>query len=229
MGTLKKIEWTEKRIQQSLKLHFLAPNTKKYEITNLYVFGWESDYLAITKSGVFYEIEIKVSKADFNNDFKNKQDKHLLFEQKGKLGKYSGWKGMPNYFYYAVPENLISKDEVPEYAGLIYVKWAGIEIVKEPKPLFDGKIDIDSLNLRDKFYYNMLSWQSKFEKLSEYDKEIKGLKKINWQLQKEIMAYDDDLSSLRCDLDEAQIEIKKLKDEIARRDNEASKGTVSEI
>ena len=80
MGTLKKTEWTEKKIQDRLRMYFMSPNTKKYEITNLYVYGWESDYLAITKSMVAYEVEIKVSRPDFKNDFKNKQDKHLLLK-----------------------------------------------------------------------------------------------------------------------------------------------------
>lgn len=45
---------------------------------NLFVYHWESDYIAITKNGYVYEVEIKISRADFLNDFKHKEEKHLL-------------------------------------------------------------------------------------------------------------------------------------------------------
>ena len=49
-----------------------------YQLTNSYVFPWESDYFGMTKkTGYVYEIEIKVSRADFLNDFKNKNVKHF--------------------------------------------------------------------------------------------------------------------------------------------------------
>ena len=35
----------------------------------------ESDYLCITKSGYIHEIEIKISRSDFANDFKHKKEK----------------------------------------------------------------------------------------------------------------------------------------------------------
>ena len=76
MGSLKKVEWTERKIQDKLRAYFFSPNSKKYEITNLYVYGWESDYLAITKSMIAHEVEIKISRSDFKNDTKNKIDKH---------------------------------------------------------------------------------------------------------------------------------------------------------
>ena len=72
MGSLKKVEWTERKIQDKLRAYFFSPNSKKYEITNLYVYGWESDYLAITKSMIAHEVEIKISRSDFKNDTKNK-------------------------------------------------------------------------------------------------------------------------------------------------------------
>ena len=75
MGKLPKhnvINLTETDIQDILSIHFLTPNAKKYEMENLFVFGWESDYLCITKSDLIYECEIKISRSDFHNDFKHK-------------------------------------------------------------------------------------------------------------------------------------------------------------
>lgn len=88
---------------------------------------FESDFLAITKAGYLHEVEIKISRSDFQADFKksstrsvfNKeikawerqsQSKHELIEQ-GKLS---------NYFWFCVPTGLITADEVPDYAGLLY-------------------------------------------------------------------------------------------------------------
>ena len=115
MGVLKKHEWTEKGIQDMLRYHFLSPATKKYEMANLYVYGWESDYLIITQSMLAYEIEIKISRNDFKNDTAHKKDKHLLLEGGDMLGKFNKESGMPNYFYYAVPAKLIQPEEIPEY------------------------------------------------------------------------------------------------------------------
>lgn len=209
MGILKKTEWTEKKIQDKLKLHFLSQATKKYEITNLYVFNWESDYIAITRSGIFHEIEIKISRADFKNDFKNKENKHMILESPKLFMTAPKPASLPNYFYYAVPEGLIKEEEIPDYAGLIYVQPWGIHIVKDAKKLHDEKLDLNKLNLCDKFYYNMLNWQSKYEKLADADKTIKELKNEIKGLHKNILYYDDELSNLNNELYEANLKLSK--------------------
>ena len=166
------IKWSEQLIQQQLRYSFLSPSSVKYFTENLNVYDWESDVLKITKSGYAYEFEIKISRGDFKNDFKHKKKKHLLLENKDDNTK------MPNYFYYVVPEDLITEDEVPEYAGLIYVHATIIgtsrvyyqfeEIKKAPK-LHTNKIDENNLKLIDKFYYNYIHWKHKHEKdLNEY-------------------------------------------------------------
>ena len=166
------IKWSEELIQQQLRYNFLSPNSVKYFTENLNVYDWESDVLKITKSGYAYEFEIKISRGDFKNDFKHKKKKHLLLESKDNGAK------MPNYFYYVVPEGLITEEEVPEYAGLIYVHATVIgnnrvyyqfqEIKTAPK-LHGNKIDENNLNLIDKFYYNYIHWKHKHERdLTEY-------------------------------------------------------------
>lgn len=212
MGTLRKTEWTEKKIADVLKQHFFAPNSKKYEITNLYVYGWESDYLAVMHSGLAYEVEIKISRADFKNDLNNKKDKHLLFEDGDMIGRFPKGSPMPNYFYYAVPEGLVKEEEIPSYAGLIYVQPWGIKIVKDAAKLTDKKFDTESLKITDKFYYNMINWQKKYDAVSDSANEIKNCNKT-------IMFYDERLSEETCHVCELELEIKKLKDEIKRRDN----------
>ena len=88
-------------------------------------------------------------------------------------------KKKPNYFYYAVPEGLIDKTEVPEYAGLVYVLPAGetrtrdgglcdgFYVVKKAPKLHNGKYTDEELNLAEKFYYNMETWKKRHAKENE--------------------------------------------------------------
>lgn len=155
---------TEEKIQSILGLRYLTPNSKMYEMENLFVFDWESDYLCITKSGYIHEIEIKISRSDFANDFKHKKKKHLLLETKieGMITK----ENKPDYFYYAVPEEMISENEIPEYAGLIYVYQYDkddsgyINIVKSAPRLKQQKTDLERLKLERKFYFQYRNWKA---------------------------------------------------------------------
>lgn len=185
------IVWTEDKINEKLNLHLLSDSTIKYRMNNLYVFhnSWESDYLALTKSGYLYEGEVKISRADFKNDMKKKR-KHQVLEgtyqpkmvDKWEKGKRVGTEEekvlKPHYFFYAVPEGLITEEEVPEYAGLVYM----IDVFpyffwkkKAPK-LHNEKYTSEDLNLTDKFYYNMVNW--KYKAQYEYQRELESARKI---------------------------------------------------
>lgn len=234
MGTLSKHKTTcltEGDIQNILSIHFLTSNAKKYEMENLFVFGWESDYLCITKSDLIYECEIKISRSDFQNDFKHKKEKHLLLESKEKDVAADNKK--PDYFYYAVPEGLITKDEVPEYAGLIYVSKASgsnnvfstCSVVKQAPRLKKEKTDLGSLNLRDKFYYSYRQWKgNSFEK----DKKISLMTEdYNALLEKQGVAttfkdFNDEIEKLKIELDETESFAKAM----SRSAEEASKRVV---
>ena len=164
---------SEKSIQLLLESRFSAGNIK-YTVSNLYLFryDWETDFLVVQRtSGYCYEIEIKVSRSDFFNDFK-KIDKHSILKEGTYMKKkyryptdpvtgkrisekyYSPekWDYRPNKFYYCVPVGLIKKEEVPDYAGLMYVTPMGIVTVKEPKFIHKEKLNLQD-KLCDKFYY----------------------------------------------------------------------------
>lgn len=170
------IIYSEESIQKALRYGFLSPNSVKYFTENLNVFDWESDVIKITKSGYVYEFEIKISKADFKNDFKHKKKKHLLLEDSN-----NEIKNRPNYFYYVVPNGLISVEDIPEYAGLLYINSTTvgngapyhqfIEVKKAP-PLHKNKFDFEKSNLMDKFYYNYIHWKLKHEKDMENYKNL---------------------------------------------------------
>jgi hypothetical protein len=178
---------TEQSIQRRLN-HVFA--SWKYNVDGLFVFEWESDKLIWTKTGYIYEFEIKISRADFKNDFKNKKEKHIILkgpteEERFMPSFYQSYEWnkhlynsiddckarikpgdshlieshkKPNYFYYAVPEGLIQPEEVPEYAGLIYIlkeyryERQSYVIVKKAPCLHKQKYKDGELNLAEKFW-----------------------------------------------------------------------------
>lgn len=201
---------TEQSIQRRLD-HFFA--SCKYNVDGLYVFGWESDKLIWTKSGYIYEFEIKVSRADFRNDFKNKKEKHLILkgpteEERFMPHFYESYEHnrhlyssfgdyvsrvspdsrdlianhrRPNYFYYAVPEGLIQPEEVPEYAGLIWILKeyrdvrAAYTVPKQAPVLHKRKYKDGELNLAEKFWYN---WQTDRRLRRDAQRETEDVRRL---------------------------------------------------
>lgn len=165
---------TEKLIQKALLHNF---HSHQYKFTNVYYFQNESDWLSFLPSGFCYEVEVKISRADFKKDFakprheihsKNNSGSKYYIQRNGiekihnpswalckafpeliESTEYRSYRSrtglemdvryyfslsskidirevknesLPNKFFYAVPEGLVSRDEVPDYAGLLYIK-----------------------------------------------------------------------------------------------------------
>lgn len=173
---------TESKIQKIVLGQFFAPNTIKYKAENLFIYSWESDAWIMTKSELAYEFEIKITRSDFFNDFKHKKRKHSFLGEVNK--RYLN--GIPNYFYYVVPKDLIAKEEVPEFAGLCYVDGEILYTIKKAPKLTSKKASSEDLNLVDKFYYNYRHWRDKgvdnqilleeYRSGERHDQEIKELK-----------------------------------------------------
>lgn len=88
-------------------------NNKVYP--NTYISSWECDVLEITKAGYSHEYEVKISRSDFKADFskqKRGKSKYDILQTGERV----------NYFSYICPPELISPDEVPTWAGLIYAQ-----------------------------------------------------------------------------------------------------------
>lgn len=106
---------------------FVAPNIK------LKGYGWESDLVAIRKSGFLDEIEIKRTLADFRADFK-KADYHGARKKHSML---ANGELLPNYFYFYTTDELYEqiKDEIPDHAGAIVFmsQWNGWNRCQEAK------------------------------------------------------------------------------------------------
>lgn len=141
-------ELDSKDIISSLQLRFL---NHKYQINNAYIFKWESDFFSVSESGYVYEVEVKITRGDFKDDF-NKVDKHLLLESADS----QSFSKKPNKFFYAAPKGLLTTAMIPPYAGLIEVTSpsAGAIVVKEA-PFLHKEDSFTNLKdvLLDKFYY----------------------------------------------------------------------------
>ena len=89
----------------------------------------------------------------------------------------------PNFFYYVVPVGLIEPEDVPSYAGLVYVDQDGdLSTIKSAPRLHKDKYSDEDLNLGEKFYYNMVRWRTSTKK------QVKETK--FWQKR-----FDDELAS----------------------------------
>lgn len=102
---------------------------------------WECDVLSLGKQDYITEFEVKVSKSDFKADAKKKKWK--FYNDQILVKEIS------NYFYYACPVGLISKEEIPAFAGLIYVSNDHIDVIKKA-PLIH-RVKHDRIKILTKF------------------------------------------------------------------------------
>ena len=123
--------------------------------------------------------------------FEQKEKEHPNHWSRESLERYYGdidamakGKRMPNYFYYAVPTGLIEPDEVPPYAGLIYIDAEyryiaqSFRIVREAPRLHREKYTDAQLNLGEKFYYNWATARRNHRELAKlYDDVQKRLQR----------------------------------------------------
>lgn len=126
---IKRSNVESKNIEASLVMHLYE---KQHSPITTHFTGYglsECDVISISKSNYIYEHEVKISRSDFKADFKKEKHK-LMTERKSikeRLIKENNqmvrdiWYLTSNYFYFVVPDGLISIEEIPEYAGLIYV------------------------------------------------------------------------------------------------------------
>ena len=160
---------TEQLLQQHLRGWKSNP---KFIVENLYVFDWESDMLIKTRSGYWYEVECKISLADFKNDFTHKRQKHELLKNGDEKRR------RPNFFYYCVPWYLSGKvlPLLPSYAGLIVLTENGkLNEVRRASLLHTDKYTDEDLKLCNKFYYAYRNWKERAENHQPTEK-IKRLK-----------------------------------------------------
>ena len=137
-----------KEIQAALCKH-LSIKGHEHLCENFGHIVYEMDIASLSKSDMLLEFEVKISRSDFLADAK-KGRTWKKFEMYSKpLGHEAR---CPNYFYYVCPENLISKDEIPLFAGLFYYNSdKEIVLIKSPKRIHkvpSKRVDILNKMLR---------------------------------------------------------------------------------
>ena len=151
---------------------------------------FESDFISISKAGYVSEYEIKMTRADFKNDFKKFHGKEYkkwqldLFEKRGiEQQKYykhdllkNGKSGI-KHFYFCCPEGLLTKEDLPDHVGLLEFsvpnnKWHEFATYKTTKrapklPNAQKASEEDELRIREaqKWQY-VKSKMIKFERVS---------------------------------------------------------------
>lgn len=129
---IKRSNEASKNIEASLVMELYQKGHSPIS-THAAIYGLqECDVISISKADYIYEYEVKISRSDFKQDFKKPkhemitEGKHTsnryVYVGKNKNKEKDIWYHVPNYFYFVVPEGLVSVDEVPDYAGLIYIK-----------------------------------------------------------------------------------------------------------
>jgi hypothetical protein len=178
--------------------------TAEYELQNVFIWDWESDYFCITTSGYSIEVEVKISKSDFKADQKKAQ-KHFILKNIHKelvtMPVYSYLRDAsaisiikpkgPNKFYYCCPEGMIKPDEVPDYAGLLYFTecpddanehmYHSIKQIKPAKFLHKNKPDLSKI-LLDKYYYLYLDLKHQYRILKQFAEELQSKFKPDYDI-----------------------------------------------
>lgn len=186
------VKHTEKSIAQHLRVYYSG--NSRYRINNVFVFYWESDFFVLRQNGYICDYEIKITRSDYFADFK-KLTKHEILPK----GHYTGWKGKivdsirPNKFYFVVPKDLIKKEEVPAYAGLIYVSETGqLTFVKEAPFLHRNIVEVHK-TLADKFYHRWNDSNFESRRLAHENKvlrqQIERLKTQHEHIRSEANPY----------------------------------------
>ncbi|MCK9475522.1 MAG: hypothetical protein M0R46_06380 [Candidatus Muirbacterium halophilum] len=129
LNKIKRDNSISKNIESSLVSHLYE---KRHSPITTHFTGYglsECDVISVSKSNYIYEYEVKISRSDFKADFKKKKHKLMLERKctKYKMIKENNQKVKDtiyltsNYFYFVVPEGLVDINEIPDYAGLMYI------------------------------------------------------------------------------------------------------------
>src|SRR5262245_34079515 len=153
-------KWTEKNIQRALWMDRHRKGDL-LSVPNCHLYGWEADFLSLTRARLLYEYEIKISRADFRAD-QRKEWKHGVCLSSAERAV------RPNVFYYVTPPDLVPPEEVPDYAGLLYVtdaRYGWLRLVRRAPRLHGDKIsDAQLLKLAQSLSFRY--WQQRYHDLS---------------------------------------------------------------
>lgn len=127
------------KIADQIILHLLKygrKNPSEIMLANIQMFMYEMDVFKLMSNGYVVEYEVKISRSDFFNDFKKNHGRYnqppVYKHQDLADGKAA------NRFFFVTTKGLVTKEEVPYYAGLMYFDDGKICTIK-PAPLIHRK------------------------------------------------------------------------------------------
>lgn len=140
INKIKRDNSTSKNIESALCMYLYekshSPITTRFTGMGLS----ECDVISISKSDYIYEYEIKISRSDYKRDFIKEKHTHIINEKFTRVRKGDLEYLLPNYFTFVTPLDLIRVDEIPDYAGLIYIDDdLNFIVVKKPNLLHNTK------------------------------------------------------------------------------------------
>lgn len=162
---------TERDIQTALWHHLaFGYASSGWVVPNFHMDGWfEADVLALSKANLAWEIEVKISVADYKKDAeKTTERSHRGHGTRGLIPGVrkhdllgTGCVTGPNRFSFAMPEEVwgkIDTDSVPEFAGVFVIShnWQRLVAreVRKPRLLHKGKVTDNTLQrARTAMYY----------------------------------------------------------------------------
>ena len=168
--------YSERSIQYFLHQHYR--DDSDFLCRNKYLYSWEVDFWHVNKLGYHIENEIKVSRSDWNKEFKDKPMKHKFLLETMEAGgeNLSDSVFCPNKFVMTCPAELIQPEEVEElmpFASLIWVTDKGTLRRKVDKYIHKKKQNMNDVLLR-KFYsvcssheYNLYMALKKYNQYGE--------------------------------------------------------------
>lgn len=138
-------------IEEFLRRHFFRDTT----LPRFTPPRWhENDICRVTKAGVWYEYEIKISRSDFLRERTTKTKKVTQLETDPSRG--------PNYYYFVCPIHMLRIEEIPSYAGLIVVDKRKHDLTMEIVKIAPKRSQVIVEGLREMihqaFYYRQ-SWR----------------------------------------------------------------------
>lgn len=92
---------------------------KQIILTNYFHADWEADILLVQDDGSSHEIEIKLSKSDFKNDFKKSYVHQTTGEKFLKHDKICCGDYICNHFSFLLPMGMVDHALIPEHCGII--------------------------------------------------------------------------------------------------------------
>lgn len=145
---------TEAEVQYAIATRMLDRFRHATAIPNVTCYGWESDLLTVTGSGIVHEFEIKTDRGDLLSELhamtgdpkKMRRDDSAVKFKRGEVlrGDIAYRPGRPNHFWIVTTPDVAATEELPAFAGHLVVNYVDsrfVDVFRSAPKLHGDKID----------------------------------------------------------------------------------------